>query len=169
MNTANQLYAAMTLAYQNGDDAEVLRLGEALEGKRLAKSKKTEVTHMMESTKRLMAQEAFRAQYHGKTFKARVDWFDSMEGHGYVTLSTGFRALIYACNIPGKKTWFEDTACVYYEKGQEIEVTIDASTTTVFVIGVTPGILDAEKWETLKDKNLAFRCNGDGTTTGLFA
>lgn len=120
----------------------------------------------------MKAYEAWRALAHGKTFKATVVWFNRLKGQGYIEIPelTRKRVPIYACNIAGKKTWYPETACVYYVEGQEIDVRIDVHPGQTFAIGLTPGTLDAEAWDRIKDKSLAFRCDESGkAVTGLFA
>lgn len=103
---------------------------------------------------------------------ARVRWFSRISGEGMVRVTIGDREHclpIYACNIKGKKTWYPETACVYYEKDQTIEVEVKWDDHACFVIGLTPGTLDVEAWDRIKEKDLAFRCDDDGNaTTGLF-
>lgn len=105
---------------------------------------------------------------------AKVRWFDQLTGEGMVRLTDGEYAgtslPIYACNVEGKKTWYPETACVYYDKGQEIEVEVKWDSYATFVIGLTPGTLDQEAWDSLDQDRLAFKCNEDGATTnGLFS
>lgn len=77
----------------------------------------------------------------------------------------GFRE-IYACNIPGKKTWFAETACVFYVEGQIIDFDIKEGG---FIVPTTPGIFDAEKWNSLDQDRLAFKCDENGKAiNGLF-
>jgi len=104
--------------------------------------------------------------------KAKVRLFDKLTGEGIVRLTSGqhqdLSLTIYACNIEGKKTWFPETACVYYDKNQEIEVEVKWDKYKTFVIGLTPGTLDQEAWDNIKGQNLAFRCDEDGeAVTGL--
>lgn len=104
------------------------------------------------------------------TYKATVRWFNRSSGEGMVRIvdedGEMHTAVLYACNIPGKKTWFENTACVYYEEGQEIEVYISHG----MVVGITPGIPDTKKWNSLDHSRLAFVCNDAGEAiNGLFA
>lgn len=126
----------------------------------------------VEHEKEREAFEAFRAKYHKKTFPAVIDWFNKDRGQGMLTIQgTEIRLVIYACNIKGRKTWYPETACVYYEKGQIVDIEVDASCyRSVFALGVTPGHFDSEGWDRIKDKNLAFRCDENGeATNGLFA
>lgn len=115
--------------------------------------------------------ETFRNTHHGKTFTASVDWFDNGRGIGMVTITESFRLPIYACNISGRKTWYSETACVYYEKGQSVEVEIDVvSPSGIFAKGLTAGHFDSAGWDRIKDQNLAFRCDEAGNAmSGLFA
>lgn len=120
---------------------------------------------------KLVAFENFRAKYHKKTFSATVRWFDNMRGEGMVRIDDKLSLPIYACNIAGRKTWFAETACVFYKAGQEVQIEIDVhSYSTVFAKGITPGHFDSEGWDRIKDQNLAFRCDEQGNATnGLFS
>ena len=102
-----------------------------------------------------------------QTFEGLVLWFDNLSGQGQVrNLETGERHWLYACNIKGKKTWFEHTASVYHVEGQIIQCYLSEH----LLVSDTQGELDVEKWNRIKDQNLAFRCNDEGqATTGLFA
>lgn len=105
--------------------------------------------------------------------KAEVRWFNKITGKGYVKLTTGeHKGLplpIYACNIKGKKTWYPETACVYYEPGQKITVDVKWDSHATFVIGITKGILDKDRWDSMDQNKLAFKCNAKGeATNGLF-
>lgn len=113
----------------------------------------------------------FQKKYHGKTFTAVVRWFNKSSGEGVVRLDDGLSLPIYACNIAGRKTWYPETACVYYAEGQIVQIKVDVHMySTIFAIGVTSGHLDIERWDQIKDKDLAFRCNEDGQAiNGLFA
>jgi len=100
-----------------------------------------------------------------------VLWFDNNSGEGMVQIGE-LTSDIYACNIAGKKTWYPETACVYYEKGQTIKVKLSfhGYMSQVFVIGLTPGYLDAEGWSNQDQDRLAFKCDEEGNATnGLFA
>lgn len=114
---------------------------------------------------------AFRDKYHGKVFKATVRWFDSARGEGVVRIDEDLSLQIYACNIKGRKTWYSETACVYYKEGQIVDIKVDChSHRTIFAIGKTQGYFDTEAWDRIKDQNLAFRCDEEGNATnGLFA
>ena len=99
--------------------------------------------------------------------RVTVCWFDKKSGTGWVRAGDGSSAPIYACNIKGKRTWYAETACVYYSDGQEVEIEQDENG---FVIGVTPGTLDQDKWNSLDQARLAFRCDDTGkAVNGLFS
>lgn len=110
-----------------------------------------------------------------KTFKAKVRWFDKSSGEGTVTIlddNINYSYPIYACNIKGKKTWYANTACVYYTKDQIIDITVSTHGygSPVFICGETQGHFDQEAWDSLDQDRLAFKCNEDGeATNGLFA
>lgn len=121
---------------------------------------------------RHLAEEEFIAKYDGKRFQAKVldggnltEMLVSIIGAEELHLQT-----VYACNIQGRKTWYSETACVYYETGQVVEVELKAfSGFKLFVNGTTPGILDEERWNRIKNQDLAFRCDENGNAvTGLF-
>jgi hypothetical protein len=119
---------------------------------------------------RHVAEDAFQAAYHDKTFKATVIYWSGSEGLVKIEGVDLMLQTIYACNIKGAKTWYPETACVSYTKGQAIDVTLKVFTGGVlFVCGNTPGILDQERWDRIKDTNLAFRCDDNGVAlNGLF-
>lgn len=98
-----------------------------------------------------------------------VRWFDNVRGEGMIDCD-GHTLPIYACNIKGRKTWYPETACVYYEEGQVVDCHIEVhGYQSYFVIGDTPGHFDAEGWDRIKGQNLAFRCDEEGNAiTGLF-
>lgn len=121
---------------------------------------------------RHMAEHDLIEKYDGKRFKAvihafGVGWTEALakiEGTDLPLLP------IYACNISGKKTWYPETACVYYNDKQVVDVELKVyAGGAIFVCGLTPGILDEERWNRIKSKSLAFRCDEDGNAvTGLF-
>lgn len=121
---------------------------------------------------RHIAEHEFINKYDGKRFQAKVisggarsEMLVSIIGAEELHLQP-----VYACNINGKKTWYPETACVYYETGQIVEVELHAYINfKLFVVGLTPGHLDVEHWNRIKDRSLAFRCNEQGEAiTGLF-
>ena len=77
---------------------------------------------------------------------------------------------IYACNIKETKTWYSETACVFYTEGQVVDVEIKVfSNFKLFICGLTPGHFDAEKWNSLNQSKLAFKCDENGRAiNGLF-
>jgi hypothetical protein len=118
------------------------------------------------------AEDELQAKYHEKKFTAKVNWMRPGDGEGWVTiLETGDSLPIYACNIKGTKTWYPETACVYYETGQVVDVECKVfAGGQVFVCGLTPGYFDADKWARLDQKRLAFKCDDNGNAiNGLFA
>lgn len=93
-----------------------------------------------------------------------VQWFSGDIGTIRVD-SIDLSIKVHACNIIGAKTWFPETACIYLEKGQIVEFEYSECGANK----VTNGIIDTEKWNSIKDQNLAFRCNENGEAiTGLF-
>jgi hypothetical protein len=103
-----------------------------------------------------------------KPIECVVLWFNRTSGEGMVQgIGGGPCREIYASNIPGKKTWYPQTACVYYGEGQIIEV--DVTEKGRFIVPRTPGIFDEEKWNSLDHDRLAFRCDDKGEAiNGLF-
>lgn len=104
-----------------------------------------------------------------KRIKAVVKWFDRRDGECSVRgLNDEGTFRIYACSIPGKKTWYPETACVYYNEGDEIE--IEPLDEPPYAKAITPGIFDEAKWNSLDHDRLAFRCDENGEALcGLFA
>lgn len=112
---------------------------------------------------------AFLHKVKNKTFSAKVLWFRLQDGTGMLAIDGLGNWPIYACNIPGKKTWFPETACAFYEEGETVEVKIEPFFKNSLVVGLTPGYVDQVKWDSLDQENLAFRCNERGeATNGLF-
>lgn len=106
-------------------------------------------------------------------FKAKVMFFDRRDGEGIIQGLPGEayegNFHIFACNIPGKKTWFSHTACVYYKKGTIVDVKLTQVGSDWFCVGFIPGIFDEAKWNQLHHDSLAFRCDENGNAiTGLF-
>jgi hypothetical protein len=112
----------------------------------------------------------FIKKYDGKRFKATVISWSGTEGLVQIHGADLMLQTIYACNIEGKKTWYPETACVFYAEGQEIDVELKVfHDFKLFVCGLTPGHLDTERWDRIKDQGLAFRCDEQGkAVTGLF-
>lgn len=94
-----------------------------------------------------------------------VLWFNKNSGVGMVR--TNDRTIeLYACNIKGKKTWYPETACVYYTEGQTIDCHLDHG----LLVGDTQGYFDEEGWARLDHDHLAFKCNEKGEAiNGLFS
>jgi hypothetical protein len=119
--------------------------------------------------------EKFQANFSGE-LDAKVLWFNKNSGEGSVEITgkdgTTQRSEIYACNIKGKKTWYPETACVYYVENQQVKISLDfqGRCGPIFVVGLTQGTFDQEHWDKIKDSGLAFRCDEDGkAVNGLFA
>lgn len=109
--------------------------------------------------------------FNDKVFTAVVVYFSGSEGG--VRLDGAGAALgmlpLYACNIKGAKTWYPETACVSYAEGQTITVRLKVFNGSLFVVGLTQGALDTERWSRIDKTALAFRCDDDGkAVTGLF-
>jgi len=150
--------------------------------RKASRSKKTEVLISEVETIRDQCEEDFNeafdefADNFSGVLKARVCWFDDVRGQGMVKI-TGkdgetVRSVIYACAIKGRKTWYPETACVYYEENQDIEVELSfrGRLTDIDVIGLTQGHFDREGWNNLDQDSLAFKCNEQGEAiNGLFA
>jgi hypothetical protein len=115
-----------------------------------------------------------RETFHGKDFTARVLTGGPRNTEFFIKLLDPERAndpllTIYACNIYGAKTWYPETASVYYDVDQEITVRGNVIGRELFLMGITPGTLNVEQWDRIKNKNLAFRCDDNGNAvTGLF-
>jgi hypothetical protein len=154
--------------------ADLLKRGEAVTSQRpITKAEiKRECIHIVPDDRyfKHQAKLDFHRAWNGKEVDAVVAWFDNMRGLGMVRIPDAFRIPIYACNIPGAKTWYPETACVYYEKGQTVRIRLDVTAfSRCLAIGLTPGHFDAEGWNRIKDQNLAFRCDDEGNAVnGLF-
>jgi hypothetical protein len=115
---------------------------------------------------------ALQDRFDGKVFKAEVLWFDKLSGEGMVRGLDGEGTFaLYACNIKGKRTWYETTACVYHEAGQVIDLEVMVFySSNALAVSHTQGTFDANKWNSLDQSKLAFKCNEDGqAVNGLFA
>jgi hypothetical protein len=126
-----------------------------------------------ETEARLAAYEAFSDRFRGRVFKAQVVWFDRVSGEAWVRGlgdDSDVSMPLYACNIPGKRTWYPETACVYFERDATIDVEIHPSLGCSLLVAHTPGIQDDAKWNGLDQSKLAFRCDESGNAiNGLFA
>lgn len=114
--------------------------------------------------------EQWRDAMHRKPFKARVLWFDLLDGRGAIRGLNGEGTYhILACNIKGKRTWYPETACVFYMRDEIVEVELDIDYGATFCIGLTQGYPDNEKWDSLDKDRLAFKCDENGKAiNGLF-
>jgi hypothetical protein len=112
---------------------------------------------------RHLAEDEYIRQYNGKRFKATVVCWNGCDGLVKIHGTDLMLQTLYACNIKGTKTWYPETACVYYNEGQEIDVELSVfSGFKLFVNGVTPGHFDEEKWNRLDKSRLAFKCDENG-------
>lgn len=106
-----------------------------------------------------------------KQLTGTVLWFDNGRGEGMVRCNkSGLNFVVYACNMVGKKTWYAETACMYVERDQQ--VTFDLADMGDFLTAcITEGQkFDAEKWNSLDQSKLAFKCNEEGeAVNGLFS
>jgi len=121
-----------------------------------------------EDVLRHLAEERLERDFDGRVFAVSVLSWHGTEG---LVNIPGLGLLpLYACNIKGAKTWYPETACVSYREGQTVDVQLKVfAGGKVFVCGLTPGTLDTEHWDRIKDKPLAFRCDEDGNAiSGLF-
>ncbi len=101
-----------------------------------------------------------------QTMKGTVRWFDKSSGTGCITGEDSSSYRVYACNIIGAKSMFEHLACMYLEKGAEVEF---APVDGCGACYVTNGIFDSEHWDRIKDKDHAFTMREDGSFSGLFS
>lgn len=104
-----------------------------------------------------------------KRVEAKVVWFNRRDGEGLARSKDGENPIrLGAGGIPGRRTWFNHTACVYYKPGQVI--TVETLDLKPYYRCLTAGTFDKTKWDSLDHERLAFRCNADGeAVTGLFA
>lgn len=112
----------------------------------------------------------FIKQYNGVKCTGRIVAWSGTEGLIELDMPDLMLQTLYACNIKGAKTWYPETACVSYSVGQVVDVELKVfHDFQLFVCGLTPGILDVEHWNKIKDQSLAFRCDENGNAvTGLF-
>jgi hypothetical protein len=106
-----------------------------------------------------------------KDLEGKVVWFSRFSGEGSIYIkSIDCSFPVYACNLKGKKTWFAETACVYLEEDQCVRIDKLAEVARGLTPIISDGVkFDAEKWDRLKDRDLAFKCDESGNaTTGLF-
>lgn len=118
---------------------------------------------------RHVAYEDFKKRVEGKRLKGTVAWFNRLSGQGSIHVEGEGLWPIFACNIAGKKTWYPETACVYLNEGDEVEVEIRPFFSGSLLVCHTPGIVDEDKWNSLDQSQLAFKCNDKGEAiNGLF-
>lgn len=116
------------------------------------------------------AHEALRKRFDGVVFKAHVLWWDGTEGQ-IEGLNGEGRHWLYACNIKGAKTWYPETACMFHAEGQIIDAEVKVFYGSgCIAVSHTQGTLDADRWDSLDQSKLAFKCDDDGKlVSGLFA
>lgn len=97
---------------------------------------------------------AYKA-YLGATIRnvpAEVIYFDKISGKGIIKVPSLDNETfpVYACNLPGKKTWYAETACVYLTPKDTITVDITGDSYQLFVTNVRGNIqFDEDKWNSL--------------------
>lgn len=116
------------------------------------------------------AYEALKSQFDGVIFKARVLSWSGTEGLVEGLNGEG-RYWLYACNIKGAKTWYPETACVFHAKGEVIDAELKVFFGSgALLVSHTLGTLDADRWNSLDQSELAFRVGDDGQlASGFFA
>lgn len=105
-----------------------------------------------------------------KGLTGTVLWFDEGRGEGELRCDkSGHRFSVYACNMIGRKTWYAETACMYVKRDEK--VTFDLAMLEYPTAMVTAGMhFDEQKWNSLDQSKLAFKCNEDGeAVNGLFS
>lgn len=77
---------------------------------------------------------------------------------------------VYSCNIKGAKTCYSETACMNLERDQTVTLDITGDIHQLFACVTEGGTFDAEKWASLDQSRLAFKCDETGKAiNGLFA
>jgi len=104
-----------------------------------------------------------------KNLNGTVMWFSHDKGMIKDTIS-GQLYSVYACNIQGAKTWFENTACMYLKEGETVQYDLADMGTHLTPSKVRGNVyFDAEKWNSLDQSKLAFKCDENGKViNGLF-
>lgn len=97
-----------------------------------------------------------------------VLWFDERRGEGEIRCDvTDVSVFVYACNIPGAKTGFSETACMVLQRDEQVTFTHHEACGAQIVTG---GTFDADKWANLDQSRLAFKKDESGAyINGLFA
>lgn len=121
--------------------------------------------------------QSFNSAYQGyitqptrsKGLKGTMLYFDNSRGEGCIACGD-LRVQLYACNAIGKKTWYPETACINFERGQEVVFDLADMGDHVTASNVQGGTFDASKWASLPQDRLAFKCDENGDAiNGLFA
>lgn len=101
-----------------------------------------------------------------KSLQGLVKWWSV--DTGVITIQ-GQDYEVHACNIAGAKTWYPETACMYLKQGETITVDLKDMGDYLTCRVTSGGHFDADKWNSLDQSKLAFRCNEAGeAVTGLF-
>lgn len=105
-----------------------------------------------------------------KDLKGIVRWFDRARGKGVIRipeLNTSFQ--VFACNLPGAKTGFAETSCVYLIKGESVLVDHIHDYCGAVIKDSENVHFDQEQWDRLDQDRLAFKRGPDGKfLNGLF-
>ena len=101
-----------------------------------------------------------------------VTYFNRDTGCGAIHIDTLDMSMsVYACNLRGNKTWYAETACTYLDDKQAVKIDRLARVYPGLTCVVSEGVkFDQEKWNSLDQSRLAFKCDEDGNAiNGLFA
>jgi hypothetical protein len=105
-----------------------------------------------------------------KGVQGEVVYFNTRSGEGMLRCSAlNAEFFVYACNVLGRKTWYPETACVNLIEGSVVTFDLADMGTHMTPTNVTGGVVDAEKWASLDQSKLAFKCDEQGkAVNGLF-
>ena len=133
---------------------------------KLSKKRQAEIDAQQEAE--MEAYERYYNKYNDLVFKATVISGGKGNTEFLVRcIDTDKLYWVYACNIKGAKTMYPETACVYLNEGDIVEVQLTVFTKQTFASVITQGRLDNERWNRLDHSKLAFKYNDDGSTTGI--
>lgn len=107
-----------------------------------------------------------------KQIQGVITWFDQNSGKGFVKcIKTKQQYSIFACNFIGKKTWYPETACMYAKKGAIVIFDLADMGDYITATNIQGDThFDSEKWNSLDQSKLAFKCDDNGNATnGLFS
>lgn len=101
-----------------------------------------------------------------KNLTGVVQWFNSDSGS---VLVNGQVYRVYACNIKGAKTWYNETACMYLKQGELVTVDLKDMGDHLTCRVTSGEHFDSKKWDGLDHSKLAFKCDDNGKAlNGLF-